>query len=252
MNRKFRPGVIVLLTAVAAIASFTVARSLPVYAQTRKPFTAVMVEKQYPGDSEQPTRTDVYLRAFRGDGSQVTVKRGQSPRQEWKETKAILDLTGRKRVSVDQFTESLTTYPLTAGDVTYYSSWPKSECTGRPQLPQSTLLGYEVRKVEKQLGSGTHLELLMAPALNCFELQETLTLGSAGAPNHRITRQALYVIEGEPPAALFEIPASYTERAPSEVAAEFVRRYPEHKPPFSDEAARGMDEAYQAHRQRQP
>jgi hypothetical protein len=254
MNRKFRLVIFVLLSVATAIASFTFVRSLSMHGQasTRKPFTAVLVEKQYPNDSEQPTRTEVYLRAFRADGSQVTVKRGQSPHQEWKETKTIMDLPGSKRVAVDQFTESFTTYPLTAGDVGHYRSWPKSECTSRPELPQSTLLGYEVRKVQKQLGSGTHLELLMAPALDCFELQEAWSVGPAAGPKHRVTRQALYVIEGEPPAALFEIPAGYAERAPSEVSAEFVRRFPEHQPPFSSETAQGMDEVYQGHRQRQP
>ena len=253
MNRKFRPVIFVLLTAGAAMASFTVARSLRMLGQgpTRKPFTAVMVEKQYPGESDQPTRTEVYLRAFRADGSQVTVKRGQSPHQEWKETKTILDLSGRKRVAVDQFTGSMTTYPLTEGGVGFYESWPKSECTGRPNLPRSTLLGYEVRKVQKELGAGTLLELLMAPALDCFEVQENWSVGPGNGPKHRVTRQALYVIEGDPPAALFEIPATYVERAPSEVAAEFARRYPEQQL-FSHETAQAMDEAYQAHRQRQP
>ncbi|MBZ5516513.1 MAG: hypothetical protein LAN62_17020 [Acidobacteriia bacterium] len=250
MDRKLRPTVVVLFTAVAAVGSFTVVKRLRMLAQApaRKPFTAVMVEKQYAGDSSQASRAEVYLRAFRSDGSQVTVQQGQSPRQEWKESKVVLDLTGKKRVTVDQFTESLTTYRLTDGDVSYYRSWPNSECSGRPELGQSTLLGYEVRKVEKQLGGETHLQLLMAPALGCFELQETYTVGPGGTRSYRVTREALYVIEGEPPPGLFEIPASYAERAPSEVSAEFVRRYPEHKPPFSDETAQGMDEVYQAHR----
>ena len=251
MSRKLRVLVFVLLTAGAAIASFTVVRSFRLLgeAPTRKPFTAVMVEKQYPGESDQPTRTEVYLRAFRSDGSRVTVRRRESPRHEWKEVRAILDLTGGKRVSVDQFTESLTTIPLSAGGVSFYRSWPKSECTGRPELPQSTVLGYEARKVQKQLGGGTRLELQMAPALDCFELEENWTFDPPGGPKYRGTRQALYVIEGEPPPALFEIPASYVERAPSQVAAEFVRRFPEHQPPFSDETAQRGDDMYRAHRQ---
>ncbi len=250
MSQRFRALVFVLLTAGVAIASFTVVRSVRTLGQAsmRKPFTAVIVEKQYPADSEQPTRTEVYLRAFRSDGSQVTIRRGESPHGEWKEVRRILDLTGGKRVSVDQFTESLTTIPLSAGGVSFYRSWPKSECSGRPELPQSTLLGYEVRKVKKDLGSGTQLELLMAPALDCFELEEHWTFDPAGGPKYRGTRQALYVIEGEPPAALFAIPATYVERAPSQVAAEFVRRFPEHQPPFSNETAQRGDEGYRTHR----
>jgi hypothetical protein len=88
----------------------------------------------------------------------------------------------------------------------------------------------------------------MAPALGCFELQEIWTLGPADGPKHRLTRQAVYVMEGDPPPTLFEIPATYPERAPSEVAAEFVRRFPEHQPPFSSETAHAMDEVYRAHR----
>jgi hypothetical protein len=220
---------------------------------TRRPFTAVIVEKEYRGDSNEPSRTYVYLRAFKADGSQVTVKGGRSPDKSggWKQTRGIVDLTSRRAVTVDEFTESLIGYPLSDGDTTFYRSWPKSECTGHPELERSTYLGYEVRKAEKELGEGTHLELLMAPALDCFALQESWTLPPADGVKHRASREAVYIMEGEPAAALFNIPTTYVERTPSQVAAEFARRYPEHGPPFPGKTSQLLDNTYRARGQPQ-
>jgi hypothetical protein len=251
MHRRAKLLSFVLLTAAAAVASFTLTRNVRLRGQepTRKPFTAVMVERQYHGDAAEPTRTEVYLRAFRSDGSQATVKQGLSPHKESKETKVILDLSGRQRVTVDQLTESRTTYPLSDSDLSHYRAWPKNECTGKAGLERSTLLGYEVRKVEKDMpDGGTHLDLWMAPILDCFELQEDWAVGAPGETRVRVTRQAVYIIEGEPAATLFDIPPAYVERAPSEVRAEFMRRYPEGQL-FSHDTAQAMDDVYLAHRQ---
>jgi len=251
MSRKLRAIVFVLLTAAAAILSFAAVRSLRVLGQApaRRPFTAVMVEKHYRADSAEPTFTYVYLRAFRSDGSDVTVRRGYRPPLEGKEIRWFFDLTGGKTVTVDGYTDSVTTSPMSERDVRFHGSWPKSECTGRTDLPRSTVLGYQAVKVQEQLAGGMVLDLLMAPALDCFALEEHWNF----APGAKGTRQALYVVEGEPAPALFGIPATYVERLPSEVAAEFARRYPELGPPYTDETARRGDEKYyRARSQGQP
>src|SRR5439155_8918657 len=73
---------------------------------SRTPFTAFMVENQYPAGQLQPDRTEHYLRAVKSDGTEVTIWMRQSPRQEWMQPKVILDLPNGTRISVDPFTES--------------------------------------------------------------------------------------------------------------------------------------------------
>jgi len=249
---KARAVLFALLTFVVAAAAFALARPFAARAHaqqvSRTPFTAFMVENQYPAGQLQPDRTEHYLRAVKSDGTEVTIWMRQSPRQEWMQPKVILDLPNGTRISVDPFTESLTTYPLSKDTVAFYQSWPKSECTDQRKLERSNWLGYDVRKVHKDLagppGTRSSLELLEAVALGCFALQENWTLGSKEAVEPKIIRQAQFVTMGEPDQALFGVPTSYVERPPSQVFAEYLRRYPESHPlpTGSDQAA---DEAYE-------
>lgn len=66
----------------------------------------------------------------------------------------------------------------------------------------------------------------------------------SGNPVAKTTVETLFVIEGEPQPALFEWPPGYKERAPSELADEYARRFGVR--PFSDQGLRGAEEKYQA------
>ena len=96
MCGKARAVLFALLTFVVAAAAFVLARAFAARAHaqqiSRTPFTAFMVEKQYPAGQLQPDRTEHYLRAVKGDGTEVTIWMRQSPRQEWMQPKVILDL----------------------------------------------------------------------------------------------------------------------------------------------------------------
>jgi len=242
------------LSAAVGVGSFILTQSVKVKAQRndRKPFTVIMVENQYNGDEKQPVHTHYYLFAVRGDGTQVQTSWVQSPRGKWMQPKTIVDFSAKKLVSVVPFAESLSTLPLSEGVTSWYPSQPRKECTADPNLERSTLLDYEVRKVHKQfLGppeSEISVDFFMAPALDCFALREEATIGPAAAPRTRMTRQPLFVLEGKPAPSLFEIPSDYVERSPSEVAAEFERRYPE-QPMLSDHGRQVLDEVYHGARQ---
>jgi len=97
-------------------------------------------------------------------------------------------------------------------------------------------------------GTRTSLELLEAVALGCFALQENWTLSSKEAVERKIIRQAQFVTKGEPDQSLFSVPTSYVERPPSQVFAEYLRRYPESHP-LPAESDRGADEVYEKARQ---
>ena len=106
---------------------------------------------------------------------------------------------------------------------------------------KSRMLGYEVVRVEEDMPAlGSHYDAWLAPALDCFALRETVTRHKAYSVADTLT-----IIKGNPSPALFAIPAYYTERSPSEVGAEFARRFPERPPVFPASTAAKLDQAYQ-------
>ena len=57
------------------------------------------------------------------------------------------------------------------------------------------------------------------------------------------THDVLFVVEGDPPASLFQIPSHYTERTPSKAAAGYARRFPGHSI-FPERTAKLLDNVY--------
>lgn len=81
---------------------------------------------------------------------------------------------------------------------------------------------------------------------NCFSLRKTLVIGPS-EDQLRLARvdEAAQVTIADPPNELFEKPAGYRERPPSEVTAEFYRRYPSEPCPSCVRGGdREADEAY--------
>jgi hypothetical protein len=115
------------------------------------------------------------------------------------------------------------------------------------------VLGYDVKLLERDLlapgpgGKKISVESWRAPALNCYPLREKLFLGDGNEKIVTHVREVISVMPGEPDATLFQIPAGWTERSPSQVYAEFERRYPAYArgiPPVAVE----QDKAYNHHR----
>jgi hypothetical protein len=88
------------------------------------------------------------------------------------------------------------------------------------------------------------LEVWLAPHLNCFALEETIRSNGKVVTK----RESLFLIPGEPPDYLFQIPPNYTERSPAQVFAEFARRFPGRKAAPSETSSK-LDDVY---RSRQP
>lgn len=241
------------LTAIVALVSFLAPRLGSIRSQEplRKPFTATIVERQY-----DPQGREIYseyaLDAVRGDGSEVRMFRRHLPNQELFEPKWVLDLNAKRRVSVDPSTVSITTYLLSASVAAEYQAGDSScvRAAENSSTARSVIMGMQVVRVTEDTPHGLnavdHAERWLAPQLGCFPLKEIFTFGlvPAGAAQ-RSVREVLFITEGEPAASLFEIPGSYAERSPSQVSAEWTRRFPGH-PAMSDESSAAADQAYQA------
>jgi hypothetical protein len=235
------------------VVSYWASRAVTVRAQRVEwtPFTAAIVERSYSGTSTEPAKIENYVYARRRDGSWVRdTKRQVMPHGGWGDMRVVEDYARGTRTTVDPGTESLITYPYPPNWVARLSAVPTS-CSTDPNAQHETVLGYDTvivqRNVPGPVGDQRRATYWRAPALNCFALKEEMILRCETCPGARNTREALLVSEGDPSSALFEIPANYVERTPSQVFAEFGRRFPE-KGQSNPETDQRLDEAYQSFR----
>jgi hypothetical protein len=227
MKRKVWILALAGAAAVSGLTSFYFIKRVAAQNREWVPFQVVMVEREYLVGTEAPFRSLNYLFARRDDGSSVkSVPMQIMAKGGWANQRIIEDFAAHRRTSIDPATESLTTY-LYSSQVVGRLSTPSGLCSDDPQAAHVQILGYDtvlVTHTAPAPGAGFEVKEWQAKQLNCFALKE-----EAGNPNGQstITREALLVNQGPPPASLFEIPAGYVERPPSEVMAERGRRFPD-------------------------
>src|SRR5882672_5874797 len=71
---------------------------------------------------------------------------------------------------------------------------------------------------------GRFKEGWVAPSLGCYALKRSYDVSESGQKGGRTTSEVVSITFGDPPAELFEVPANYTERKPSELMALRVQR----------------------------
>lgn len=226
-----RLALVLVLSAVVAVISFFAGRvrKLKGQATIRKPFTATIVEHRYSRGtvSAEWPGTEMIMYAVRSDGSTAEIMRRLDPNKNWVDRKVIIDAGSAKRVSVDPTTRSITTYSLPQSPLSLSES---KTCNASAGAQHSTILGYEVVKVEEKAnsmpGDTASYESWRAPTLDCFALYESASpTPDLNGPTHT-TRQVVFLTEGEPASSLFSVPADYTERSPSAAMKEFQRLFP--------------------------
>ena len=169
--------------------------------------------------------------------------------------KSAFDIAGRKSIWAEPATNSLITHPISEKDLNdyIYPALYHDNCLASPSASRSKLLGYDVVAIKKDFppqsgGQRISTTRWEAPALGCFALRQDTTITMPDGSVWKNFHEPLIVIEGEPPTSLLEAPSGYVERSPSEMAAEFARKYPGHRA-FDDRAAAVMDQDYHKARQ---
>ena len=173
--------------------------------------------------------------ALRSNGANVVSFYRPSPTEGTKlvAINVVADPIARKATRVVPFIATKVTYPLTQAQIDQTKTQAGATCTGE----KSEILGYAVVKSQDvQISSeSVHLgpafdrievDRWLAPSLNCLAIRtETRFMKDKKVVQGRV---ATYVTlkEGEPEASLFEVPANYVERTPSETVAEAARRFP--------------------------
>jgi hypothetical protein len=149
-------------------------------------------------------------------------------------TLLITDVRTGRHTVVDPLTESKTTYPSKAM-IDQFHLKPANSCPGQSG---GEILGFPVVLENKSVtfpDRNLTIKYWRAPALNCLPLREEHRLSHANGKGSFEVLTAIKVTLGEPPTWMFEIPAAYTERTPSQVFAESAKRLG-HSPLLPNEA----------------
>jgi hypothetical protein len=218
----------IMLAIATFLGSPTVSRET-IRAQARVALVVTESESSYNRSGELKIRGTSII-GVRSDGSTVLSQNLPKPGNRGvAEMRTIIDLGKREEIAVDGLTESVSTVPISSQHVELYRKG--DTCTTDDPQARSVLLGYEVvRTVEDRIRPTRvlRIEKWLAPALNCFPLKQVLSLGKTTADLYAASiKEVTQVTLREPPPSLFEPPAGYQERYPSQRREEFSRRYPE-------------------------
>ncbi|MCC7155371.1 MAG: hypothetical protein IT161_12415 [Bryobacterales bacterium] len=175
--------------------------------------------------------------AVRRDGSRVKTTFVTGPDGAAYQQRLIDDLAAGNHIVLESGTQSISTFVLSEYEIARFKQGGCEE--GKVG---GGILGYKVVVKVMGAGPGRVLEASYAPDLNCLPLQEVLSQVDAnGASRVVLRKDAAEVLLGEPDPLLFALPP-WPERSPSQISAEFVKKFGQPAgDPRADEAG---DQAY--------
>ena len=222
---------IVSLTAGVFIVTFLAFRVAKVRSQDppARSFVATLSDTRYKPDGSIFTRDDI-LHAVRRDRSQVDVFRKELPDgRGWEYLRKILNVSTALDVMVEPATGSAVTMPMGKQQLELLTR-PALNCGAAVNAPTKTILGYAVvrwsTEFPLQENQSVRTEEWRAPALGCYALYDRSEMGPKNGPSAYNVREVLFVAEGEPPSAFFEVASDLKERSPSQADSEFERFFP--------------------------
>jgi hypothetical protein len=244
------------------VKGFNPSRKIVEGSQPLPAYTVVALKKDYIGvrpDGSQISSQGSIVAAFRSDGSSAIWEDSFSSDPETApfghvHYGRLVFPASHSSVKVFPDSESVTTFFLPK-----LISPPRlrHKCEASANQPgiilsdsdPASLLGYRVVRlssVSQDTGGEEFVrEDWQAPDLNCGSLRLVFGRRDAQGKTRVLqTVEATMITPGEPDPKLFEVPANYTERSPSEAWAEFARRLGVPAPPPN----RGLETADQNYR----
>lgn len=212
-------------------------------------FTATRTVAKFRTGSGVPFGVKNGIVAVRSDGSHAELEERRDPTGSDRVLylKKITDVIKAQQVVVDPWSESRVTYPRSPEGTAYMAAKPQTTCAGEPE---GKLLGYPVVLLEetKDLPAGPKVQTRswLAPGLDCYPLRREMRFSRDGKEFQLTIEAVSSVVEGAPESWLFEVPANYVERSPSEVIAENAKRYPQQECAACSFGLQAKDQAYAA------
>ena len=221
-----------LATAAVLAASFFTARTVTLRSATRKkPYMATVMVSMYKPDGTL-SRTENRLYAVAVDGSQVDVFREALPDNAWAYPRKVRNVSTGLRSLIEPATKSVVTERMSKDEINDLVS-VSGNCGAEAGAATRTILGYvtvrSYREMSVNENSSIRIESWRAPALDCYPLYERSDLGPKNGPSAYDVKEVLFVVEGDPPQALFKIPSGLDERSPSQMNSEFEHLFPGHR-----------------------
>jgi hypothetical protein len=254
-NARNKTVVLTVATVVAALAgSFLIVRGAkPQGARSsRRAFIAHGTERHFASKGDTgPVKVTHITFARMGDGSWVEAATIESPQGGAGELISFVDVASARNVDLEPFTKSSMTFYLTPSELQHEVDRAESCPSAISAAPaeHERILGYEVVKLteeDRAPNNGKEVtEAWVAPELNCYVLRKSASLSDG--PHNEI--EVTDLTEGEPPPAMFDVPAEYVERSPSQLSAEWAARFGQ---PFlgRESTVQRLDERYYTHQRR--
>ena len=232
-----------------AACSFLISRALWSRMLSPTPFLATVLETQYRPDGSV-SWVGRWTYAVKSDGSDVTIQEDRLPNHRPVQTRVIVDLSAKKRISIEPGTESIITHPFSQAFHDQRAITRGPTCVSSPTAERRSVSGFATLREYTEFPTNSpqnptevvQIERWVAPALSCLPLAETFTRGSPQGPAFRIEREVVSLEFREPPADWFAIPSGYTERSPSQFSEEYARRFG--KPGISDSGLQQLEQIY--------
>ena len=198
-----------------------------------------------------PSVPDLTMFARKGDGSWAEMTTTDNPSGEVLELRTFWDVSSDREVTLEPTTKSVMTYFLTPQEMhtKVEDSLTCPPAVKSPTAQHQRILGYDaVNATEEDPGSrhNQYFVAWVAPELGCYALRRSET--RSDGPHNEF--EATSITEGEPPAWMFQVPADYVERSPSELSAEWAARFGQPFWPDHNVLATA-DRKYFAHRPKQ-
>jgi len=188
----------------------------------RKTFTALILyhvwdndRQAFGGATPQAGEGMLFIQAVRSDGAFVKGNVTNTPEGGIVLHRSITDPVARRvtYVGMNAGVREINSRPL-GSKLARANLAHSSVCTNDAKAEWSTLLGYGVVHIHRVLDP-EHESVLadywLAPALDCFTLKRTYDF----RPGRIAVHEAVFVVEGEPNPALFQIPAGKPETDPA-------------------------------------
>ncbi len=239
----FSAGLSAALVAVASLALRPARAAGPF-----QPFTAAVSTSFYDaGDNLRGVKLS--LQAVRADGSIATLVQSSNGIPS-RGLRVVSDLPHSSRVLIDPLSQSRSTYRWSARSVQAERD-PSGGCAYLSGSPSKVILGVTVRPYKKHWTDGAtefDEQGWIAPTLACYALERSYVVSESGRATARTTTLVTSVSPGDPPAALFDVPAAYTERPPSLLMALRAEKLGQPLPPYLSQTGPVLDQAYNSRR----
>jgi hypothetical protein len=196
--------------------------------QRLKPFVVYKHEAQYTENPKFPPSLFDSIYARRSDGSWAYyfITKAPDPNGSAAQVRSFMDFRALTDTVLEPFTRSAVVVHLSDKE----ARWERGRVTDCSAVPEARanpaegsrvrMLSLDVARVAKR-EDGAAVENWVAPALDCYPIQETEIFPSGS----RNTRSAYKIEMGEPSDAFFEMPPEYIQRSPQQLENEYKFKF---------------------------